>query len=87
MEADVLLRATLPNARKVKGTGPGQSGPPDWTKFKGKDSNGLYHKDYNINPNTNRIYGHDASNPHGANKHINIKLPDGRKVTIIIDPK
>jgi RHS repeat-associated protein len=85
-EADDLLREALPRAKKVTGTGPGQSGPPDWRKFKGKDPNGMYHKDYHFDPETGRIYGHGEGNPHGDAKHINIKLPDGRKVTIIIEP-
>ena len=66
--------------------GLGQSGPPDWTKFKGKDPNGIYHKDYHFDPRTNRIYGHGPENPHGGFKHINVKLPDGTKVTIGIEP-
>ncbi|WP_206108306.1 hypothetical protein, partial [Paludisphaera soli] len=86
-EADNLLKEALPNARKVTGTGPGQSGPPDWTKFKGKDPNGIYHKDYHFDPRTDRIYGHGPKNPHGGFKHINVKLPDGTKVTIGIEPK
>jgi hypothetical protein len=86
-EADALLEEALPKAQKVTGTGPGQSGPPDWTKFKGKDPNGIYHKDYQIDPKTGRNYGHGADNPHGGYKHVNIKLPDGRKVTIIIEPQ
>jgi hypothetical protein len=85
-EADALLKEALPNARKVTGTGPGQSGPPDWTKFKGKDPNGIYHKDYHFDPRTGRIYGHGPGNPHGGFKHINVKLPDGTKVTIGIEP-
>lgn len=85
-EADALLKEAFPNARKVTGTGPGQSGPPDWTKFKGKGPDGIFHKDYHFDPKTGRIYGHGAGNPHGGFKHINIKLPDGRKVTIIIEP-
>ena len=44
-QADAVLKEALPNGRKVTGTGPRQSGPPDWTKFKGKDANGIYHKD------------------------------------------
>jgi hypothetical protein len=86
-EADALLKEALPNARKVTGTGPGQTGPPDWTKFKGKDPNGIYHKDYHFDPRTDRIYGHGPENPHGGFKHINVKLPDGTKVTIGIEPK
>jgi RHS repeat-associated protein len=85
-EADALLKEALPGARKVTGTGPGQSGPPDWTKFKGKDPNGIYHKDYQFNPETGRIYGHGPGNQHGDFKHINVKLPDGSKVTIGIEP-
>ncbi len=85
-EADVLLREVLPNARKVIGTGPGQSGSPDWTKFKGKEPNGIYHKDYHFDPQTGRIYGPGRGNLHGDFKHINVKLTDGSKVTIIIEP-
>jgi len=82
-----LLKEALKDARKVTGTGPGQSGPPDWTNFKGKDPKGIYHKDYHFDPKTGRIYGHGEGNPHGNFKHINVKLPDGTKVTIIIAPK
>jgi hypothetical protein len=85
-EADSVLKRALPNARKVKGVGPGQSGPPDWKKFKGKDPNGIYHKDYHVDPRTRRIYGHGADNRHGGFKHINVKLPDGTKVVIEIEP-
>ncbi|MGL4465567.1 MAG: Hint domain-containing protein [Planctomycetia bacterium] len=85
-EADALLREALPNARKVTGTGPGQSSAPDWKKFKGTDPNGKYHKDYHFNPDTGRIFGHGPENRHALFKHINIKLPDGDKVTIIIEP-
>lgn len=83
-EADALLKEALPNAKKVVGTGPGQTTAPDWSRFKGKDPNGMYHKDYHFDPQTGRIYGHSATNPHANNKHINVKLPDGRKVAILI---
>jgi hypothetical protein len=29
--------------------------------------------------------GHGPGNPHGSFKHINVKFPDGTKVTIIIE--
>ena len=83
-EADALLKEALPNAVKVKGAGPNK---PDFTAFKGKNINGMYHKDYLVDPKTGRIYGHDINNPHGDFKHINIKLPNGSKVTIKITPK
>lgn len=81
-EADELLKAALPNAKKVKGAGPKK---PDWSKFKGKDPHGMYHKDYLVDPKSGRIFGHDAGNPHGGNKHINVKLPSGDKATIFIE--
>ncbi len=83
-EADALLKHALPNAKKVRGAGPKK---PDWSKFKGKHEDGMFHKDYQVDPDTGRICGHSATNPHGDFKHINVKLPDGRMVTIIIDPK
>lgn len=46
----------------------------------------MYHKDYLLDPLTGRVHGHGADNPHGAMKHINIKLPDGTKVVINIAP-
>ncbi len=85
-EADEVLRRALPSARKVTGAGPGQ-GTPDWSKFKGKHPDGMYHKDYQVDPRTGRVFGHGPDNAHGAFKHINVKLPDGRKVTIIIEPR
>ena len=87
-EADALLHAALPNARKCKGTGPG-NGPPDFSKFKTKpgDKTPMYHKDYQMDPATGRIYGHAEGNPHGDYKHINIKLGDGSKSAIMIRPK
>jgi hypothetical protein len=84
-QADALLREALPYARKVPGAGPAQ-GAPDWSKFKGREPNGMFHKDYLIDPQTGRVYGHGADNPHGAMRHINIKLPDGTKVVINIAP-
>ncbi len=80
-EADAILDQALPNAKKVPGSGPGH---PDFEEWKGVDPNGKYHKDYLVDPSTGRIYGHGEGNPHGAGKHINIKLPSGDKVTIII---
>lgn len=80
-EADELLGEALPNAKKVKGAGPKK---PDFSKFKGVDPNGMYHKDYLFDPDTGRIFGHGVDNPHGANKHINVKLPSGDKATIFI---
>jgi hypothetical protein len=41
-EADALLKQALPDAVKVKGSSPNK---PDFEAFKGKNSNGLYHKD------------------------------------------
>jgi hypothetical protein len=61
-----------------------QTGPS--SKEKTQTPNGIYHKDYQFDPDTGRIYGHGPGNPHGDFKHINVKLPDGTKVTIIIEP-
>lgn len=83
-EADLLLNVALPNARKYKGT---SAKKPDFGDFKEVDPNGSYHKDYNIDPETGRIYGHNEQNRHGTYKHINIKLSNGRKVTIKITPR
>jgi len=46
----------------------------------------MYHKDYEIDQKTGRIKGHGPGNAHGKMKHINIKLPSGKKVTIGIEP-
>ena len=81
-EADALLKTALPNATKVTGAGPKK---PDFSKFKGKQPDGMYHKDYQFDPKTGRIYGHSEGNRHAHEKHINIKLPDGKKVNILID--
>lgn len=85
LEADALLEKALPDAIKAPGASP-DGGIPDWTKFKGKNENGMYHKDYNIDNETGRIYGHGPENKHAKMKHINIKLPNGKKVTINIIP-
>ena len=46
----------------------------------------MYHKDYVIDKQTGRIVGHGPGNPHEKMKHINVKLPDGNKVAITIEP-
>jgi hypothetical protein len=82
-EADLVLKLALPEARKVKGAGPGHR--LSFASFKGVHQYGIYHKDYWFDPTTNRIYGHGAANPHAQHKHINVKLPDGRKAAILIE--
>ena len=82
-EADALLKASLPDAINSKTS---LEGAPDWSKFKGKRETGLYHKDYIIDKNTGRIKGHGPENIHAKMKHINVKLPDGTKVVIEIEP-
>jgi hypothetical protein len=59
---------------------------PDLLAFKGTDPGGLYHKDYLIDKKTGLIYDHGPDNPNAKFKHINVKLPDGSKVTIEIEP-
>ncbi|WP_274050016.1 RHS repeat-associated core domain-containing protein [Thalassomonas haliotis] len=83
-EADSLLRSALPNAVKVKGAGP-STGLPSSGGWKGKNPNGMYKKDYLIDKSTGRVYGHGPNNAHAHNKHINIKLPSGKKTTIVIN--
>ena len=87
-EADALLNAAFPDAVKVKGPSPGKV--PDFSQFKQqgpKAGKTLYHKDYIVDPDTGRICGHSEGNPHGDQKHINIKLASGKKVAILIKPK
>lgn len=52
----------------------------DWSKFKGKNDKGMYHKDYNIDNETGRTYGYGPENKHAKMKHINIKLPNGKRL-------
>ena len=92
-EADALLKEALPNARKATGAKPPKIDPAtgreiydvDYSQFKGTDPNGIYHKDYLMDSNR-EVYGHPGENPHKLFKHINVKLPDGTKVTIKIKP-
>jgi hypothetical protein len=92
-EADALLKEALPNAKKAKGAKPPKIDPDtgkeiydvDYSQFKGTDPNGIYHKDYQMN-SKGEVYGHPGENPHKLFKHINVKLPDGTKVTIKIKP-
>lgn len=92
-EADALLKEALPNAKKATGARPPKIDPDtgkeiydvDYSQFKGTDPNGMYHKDYLMN-SKGEVYGHPGENPHKLFKHINVKLPDGTKVTIKIKP-
>ena len=43
-----------------------------------------YRKDYAIDKETGRVYGHAEGNPHGQYPHINIKRTDGKNVMINI---
>ena len=83
VEADALLNASFPDAINTKTK---MEGKPDWSKFKGKNETGMFHKDYIIDPETGRIKGHGPGNTHAKMKHINIKLPSGKKVVINIEP-
>ena len=74
------MKAAFPDAIKVKGPSPGKT--PDWSQFKQigpRAGKTLFHKDYEVNPATGRICGHTETNKHHHQKHINIKLANGKK--------
>ncbi|WP_139164610.1 hypothetical protein [Chryseobacterium taeanense] len=51
LEADILLEKALPDAIKAPRASP-EGGISGWSKFKDKNENGMYHKDYNIDTKT-----------------------------------
>jgi RHS repeat-associated protein len=81
-EAEQIVLLAYPGAKDC--TSP-VGAPPDFSNFKGKDDNGMYHRDYDRDPNTGKIYGHGEDNPHGDDPHINVKRPDGSKAVVIVD--
>ena len=88
-EADQVLHSTLPNAKKITGAGPRspQATGALQRRFRGTDPNGMYHKDY-LRNGDGVIYGHENLpdlHPHKWIPHINVKLPDGTKLTIFIN--
>jgi hypothetical protein len=84
-EADALLKEAFPDYQKVNGIGSQDAlGPRRARKIERFKEGGAYHKDYGIDSQTGRVYGHGGSNPHGEFPHINIKRKDGAKVIINI---
>jgi|GEM_PF-1413937 len=84
-EAHALLMEAFPDYQKVNGSGSQDSGYPRIANTTNRFSEGgAYHKDYGIDFDTGRVYGHPGNNPHGEYPHINIKRTDGKKVLINI---
>jgi len=79
-EADALLKEAFPDYQKVNGSGSQDSQYPRIANTTERFSQGgAYHKDYGIDFDTGRVYGHPGDNPHGEFPHINIKRTDGKK--------
>ena len=90
-EAHNILMEAFLDAQKVR-----EIGSQDTTgirkkhkmeQFKKRDGTVRYRKDYPIDPNTGRVYGHDdpKGTGHGSLPHINIKRSDGTMMRIDID--
>ncbi len=90
-EAHDLLMEAFPDAQKVRGIGSqdaaGIRKKHKMEQFKKRDGTVRYRKDYPIDSNTGRVYGHDdpKGTGHGYLPHINIKRSDGTMVRIDID--
>ncbi|HCT3173121.1 TPA: RHS domain-containing protein, partial [Enterobacter asburiae] len=90
-EAHDLLMEVFPDAQKVRGIGSqdatGIRKKHKMEQFKKRDGTVRYRKDYPIDSNTGRVYGHDdpKGTGHGSLPHINIKRSDGTMVRIDID--
>ena len=90
-EAHDLLMEAFPDAQKVRGIGSqdaaGIRKKHKMEQFKKRDGTVRYRKDYPIDSNTGRVYGHDdpKGTGHGSLPHINIKRSDGTMVRIDID--
>ena len=91
-DAHQLLMDAFPDAIKVRGIG-SQDAQGIRKKHKMEqfdkvyvDGKPRYRKDYPINKETGRVYGHDdpKGTGHGENPHINIKRADGTMVRIDI---
>lgn len=84
-DADKLLKEAFPDYQKVNGIGAQDaSGIRKKNKLDRFKQGGAYHKDYAVNKETGRVYGHAEGNPHGQYPHINIKRTDGKNVMINI---
>ncbi|MBC7210128.1 MAG: RHS domain-containing protein, partial [Pseudomonas sp.] len=90
-EAHDLLQEAFPDAQKVRGIGSqdaaGIRKKHKIEQFKKKDGVVRYRKDYPIDSNTGRVFGHDdpKGTGHGSLPHVNIKRSDGTMVRIDID--
>jgi uncharacterized protein RhaS with RHS repeats len=94
-EADKVLFGAFPNARKVRGSGNKcsqktirQKRAFKLNKNDKEKSCAVYHKDYQSNPETGILYGHEElpdGHPHKTTPHINVLTPEGKKATIFID--
>jgi RHS repeat-associated protein len=89
-EANELLAEAFPKAQKVRGIGSqdamGIRKKNKMDQFKKRDGKVRYRKDYPINKETGRVYGHDdpKGTGHGELPHVNIKRADGTMVRIDI---
>ncbi|WP_099169192.1 RHS repeat-associated core domain-containing protein [Pseudomonas sp. ICMP 8385] len=89
-EANELLKEAFPNSQKVRGIGSqdaqGIRKKNKMDQFKKRDGKVRYRKDYPINKETGRVYGHDdpKGTGHGELPHVNIKRADGTMVRIDI---
>lgn len=89
-EANELLAEAFPNSQKVRGIGSqdaqGIRKKNKMDQFKKRDGKVRYRKDYPINKETGRVYGHDdpKGTGHGELPHVNIKRADGTMVRIDI---
>ncbi|MBD8236691.1 RHS repeat-associated core domain-containing protein [Pseudomonas fluorescens] len=89
-EANELLDAAFPDVQKVRGIGSQDAGgirkKHKMDQFKKRDGKARYRKDYPINKDTGRVYGHDdpKGTGHGELPHVNIKRADGTMVRIDI---
>ena len=84
-EANELLHAAFPEYQKIKGVGSQDAvGVRKKRKMDRFKDGGAYHKDYAIDPATDRVRGHAPTDDHGNFPHINIKREDGIKVVINI---
>jgi RHS repeat-associated protein len=89
-EADALLKKAFPGAVKVRGIGSqdaqGIRKKRKQEEFGKKDGKVRYRKDYPINSETGRVYGHKdpKGRGHGEHPHINIKRSGGTMARIDI---
>ncbi|WP_407971109.1 RHS repeat-associated core domain-containing protein [Burkholderia pyrrocinia] len=95
-EAAATLFGAFPDAQKSAGSGnkSAEKTSRDKAAFKANRQNesgrASYHMDYQVNPETGVLYGHESlpdGHPHKTTPHINVITPDGDRLDIFVEQK